>query len=76
MKAKNLERDYGHHAPRNDYQAHQHVEVRDQYRELGSFIEHALPDGREKALAHTYLEQSMMMANAALARARYDEEGS
>lgn len=71
---KNFDRDYNHHAPRNNEEAMAHAEVRDRCRALAEWLEHNIPPGQELALAHTHLEQVMMMANAGLARGRYDEE--
>jgi hypothetical protein len=47
--------------------AHEHV--REQCRRLAENLNELLPEGREKSLAVTNLEQAMFWSNAALARA-------
>ena len=46
----------------------QHGSVREACKDLAHFIDNQVPDGREKALALTNLEQAMFWANAAIAR--------
>lgn len=50
----------------------EHGSVREDCRELADALVDLLPEGREKALALTNLEQVMFWANAAIAR----QEGS
>jgi hypothetical protein len=45
-----------------------HGSVREQCRELAHFLNEKIPDGREKSIVITKLEEVMMWANAALAR--------
>lgn len=45
-----------------------HEDIRDSYISLAVFVDTAIPDGREKSLALTALQESMMWANAAVAR--------
>jgi hypothetical protein len=45
-----------------------HEEARAACRELAEKLAEILPDGREKSLAITNLEQAMFWANAAIAR--------
>ena len=47
-----------------------HEAVRDECRVLAHVLNESLPEGREKALAITNLEQTMFWANAAIARDR------
>lgn len=54
--------------PANEVSGPQHEMVRDSAGQLGQFLIEALPDGREKSLALTKLEESMFWANAAIAR--------
>lgn len=45
-----------------------HTSVREACKRLAHFLDANVPSGREKSLAITNLEQSMMWANAAIAR--------
>lgn len=45
-----------------------HDEIRLQCGRLAAFLNESVPDGREKALAITHLEEVMFWANAAVAR--------
>lgn len=45
-----------------------HTSVRNACKQLAHFLDANVPAGREKSLAITNLEQSMMWANAAIAR--------
>lgn len=44
------------------------VAIRSQAHDLAQFIDQSVPDGREKSLAITALEKTVMWANAGLAR--------
>ncbi|WP_326491674.1 Acb2/Tad1 domain-containing protein [Rhodococcus sp. DMF-1] len=48
--------------------AAEHEKVREGCKALAHFLDELLPGGREKSLALTNLEQTMMWANAAVAR--------
>lgn len=69
---KNIDRDYDHHAPRNEEDISLHEQVRAAMKSHAAFLDTLVPDGREKAVMHTKLEEAMMWANAGVARARYD----
>lgn len=45
-----------------------HERVRSYCRELAQTLNAELPEGREKSLAITHLEETMMWSNAAIAR--------
>lgn len=67
MEQKDLENRFTYHAPKSD-QATRYQMLRQEGLALALSIENACPDGREKALAITNLEQAIFWANAAIAR--------
>ena len=58
---------FSYHAPKTG-QPEQYAEVRRRFTELAEFMNEALPEGREKNLAFTNLEQAQFWANSAIAR--------
>lgn len=62
-----IERDFNYHAP-NEAAIKDMKELRDSARLLAHQINFLVPDGREKALALTKLEETVMHANAGIAR--------
>ena len=67
MTVDELDRRFTHHPPRGD-QPTRHQAVRSVARQLADVIADACPDGRERSLAMTRLEECVMWANAAIAR--------
>lgn len=67
MEQKDLEKRFTYHAPKNDQPARYQM-IRQEALALAYSIDNACPDGREKALAITNLEQVVFWANAAIAR--------
>lgn len=67
MSPQDIERRFNYHAPTTE-KAAAHTSVRQRCRELADFLNGTTPEGREKALAITHLEEVMFWANAALAR--------
>lgn len=67
MDSATIENNFKYHSPKEGqpaiYQA-----IRDKAKELAVLINSLTPDGREKALAITKLEESVMWANAGIAR--------
>lgn len=59
---------FNYHPPQTDARRAQHQSVRDWCLSLAQSLNVLLPDGREKALAVTNLEQVMFWGNAAIAR--------
>lgn len=59
---------FNHHPPRTPETADAHGQVRELLRDVALVLDQILPNGREKALATTKLEEAMMWANAAIAR--------
>lgn len=45
-----------------------HTQISQATEMLAGIIEHSIPEGREKALAHTHLEEVKFWANAAISR--------
>lgn len=65
---------FAYHPPASDGAAAAHATVRDECGNLAGLIDELVPDGREKALAVTKLEEAMMWANAAIARQWGDDD--
>lgn len=68
LSEQDMDRRFSFHAPPNDEKRDAHTSVRRGCRDLADFLNHKLPDGREKSLAITHLEEVMFWGNAALAR--------
>jgi hypothetical protein len=62
-----IENNFTYHPPIGNQQQ-RYVELREKAKELAYLIEALCPDSREKSLALTNLEQSVMWANASIAR--------
>ena len=67
MEPKDLENRFTYHAP-DESKKVAHETARGACRTLAEALNAMLPEGREKALAFTHLEETMFWANAALAR--------
>ncbi len=59
---------FNYHPPRSGRRASQHENVRAMCLDVATSLDEALPDGREKSIAITKIEEAMFWANAALAR--------
>jgi hypothetical protein len=62
----NIERTFTYHAPTGT-QPERYVAIRAAAKELARVIEASCPDSREKSLALTNVQQSVMWANASIA---------
>lgn len=62
-----IENNFKYHAPKEG-QAERYVELREKAKELALLIDSQCPNSREKSLALTKLEESVMWANASIAR--------
>jgi hypothetical protein len=58
---------FTYHAPKGD-QTSRYEQIRNKAKELATMIADSSPFSREQSLAMTHLEQSVMWANAAIAR--------
>lgn len=67
-----LEKRFTHHPPKDDFIAALHEMARRKYRELAEGLVNSTPASREQSLALTHLEESLMWANAAIARNQGD----
>jgi hypothetical protein len=59
---------FSYHKPGDAVTVQAHVDVRDRCYRLAEALNEIVPDGREKSLAMTKLEEVMFWANAAIAR--------
>lgn len=73
MDSYDIEHRFAFHAATTAEKADAHTSVRQQCRQLADALNDLLPEGREKALAVTKLEEVMFWGNAALARRRTDQ---
>lgn len=62
-----IENNFMYHSPK-DGQAEKYEEIRKKGKELACLIDGICPNSREKSLAMTKLEESVMWANASIAR--------
>ena len=70
MPTPDMEHRFGYHPPSSEEIVHQHQLVRQEMLLAADLFENMLPDGREKSLAITKLEEAMFWANAAIARSQ------
>ena len=68
-KLLDLQKRFKHHPPSKADTILRHEKVRASCLDTAAIIETLVPDGREKSLATTKLEEAMMWANAGIARA-------
>jgi hypothetical protein len=69
MEPKDILNRFASHAATTEEKQLEHGSVRGSCLELAQHLNAALPEGREKSLAITKLEEVMFWANAAIARA-------
>lgn len=62
-----LEKNFKYHAPKEG-QPEKYTAIREKAKELAHMIDELCPNSREKSVAQTNLEQSVMWANASIAR--------
>ncbi|WP_435827190.1 Acb2/Tad1 domain-containing protein [Actinoplanes philippinensis] len=68
MPTPGLAQRFTHHPPRTSERINAHGAVRAACAGLAEALDASLPEGREKALALTRVEEAMFWANAAIAR--------
>jgi nitrogen regulatory protein PII-like uncharacterized protein len=67
MDNATIENNFKYHSPKEGQPAI-YQSIRDKAKELAVLVNSVVPEGREKALAITKLEESVMWANAGIAR--------
>lgn len=68
MDIKDLENRFSFHPANTEEKRNEHTSVRQHCLDLALWINDKMPEGREKSLAITHLEEVMMWANAGIAR--------
>ena len=68
-----IENRFTYHPPKGERIVREHELTRNQVKTLAHSWDGNLPNGREKALAITKLEEALFWANAAIARNQIDE---
>lgn len=74
MSYSDMQHRFGFHAATTEEKKMEHTSVRYACSVLAHEFDVTLPDGREKAVAITKLEEAMFWANAAIARNNTDKE--
>lgn len=73
MDRNDLEHRFAYHPPKDEATKKKHENVRFECFNLANTLNKSLPEGREKSLAITHLEETMMWANASIARQTTEE---
>lgn len=68
MDQQDIDNRFQYHPPKDEGTKELHQQVRQTLHSVASSFNSALPEGREKSLAITHLEEAMFWANAAIAR--------
>lgn len=68
MQTEDIQRRFSFHPADTDEKKHAHELIRSIHMDAALQLNSLLPEGREKSLVLTNLEQSMFWANAAIAR--------
>ena len=70
IETEELDRRFRHHPPKTPEDVELHENIRSTLFAVASVINTEVPDGREKSVVITKLEEAMFWANAAIARGR------
>lgn len=73
IEQNDIENRFTYHPPRSEDVATKYVMIREAGKSFAELINEMAPDGREKSLAVTKIEEAVMWANAAIARSSSDE---
>lgn len=68
MSPDDIENRFAFHPATSEEKVNAHTSVRQACRRLADELNERLPEGREKSLAITHLEDVMLWSNAAIAR--------
>lgn len=68
MDNADLRNRFDYHSPPDEERREKHEDIREHCLDLALWLNELVPEGREKSLAITNLEQVMFWSNAALAR--------
>lgn len=68
MQPADIAHRFAFHPATTEEKRDEHTSVRQNCRRLADFLNERLPEGREKSLAITHLEEVMFWGNAAIAR--------
>lgn len=68
MESRDIDHRFNFHPATDEEKRSAHGSIRDGCKELAHFLNAKLPEGREKSLAITHLEEVMLWGNAAIAR--------
>ncbi len=68
MENSEINRRFDYHAPESEFTVKKHEYVRARVKDLALLLNDLVPEGREKALAFTALEEVLMWTNAGIAR--------
>lgn len=68
MSKHDIEHRFDFHPATTEEKQSEHTSVRETLKNAALWVDEKVPDGREKALAITKMEEAMFWANAAIAR--------
>lgn len=68
MTVKDVRDRFEYHPPQSEERVKEHERAREAVRQAAVEIYYTLPEGREKSLALTKLEEALFWANASIAR--------